>query len=64
MGFYGFEWFDTLTEQGKYILTRQKALIAISSIAKSSRKYATPKIATIYVTVYINVLGNILICIP
>ncbi|MBD2205933.1 transposase [Calothrix sp. FACHB-1219] len=21
MGFYGFEWFDTLTEQGKYVLT-------------------------------------------
>lgn len=27
MGFYGFEWFDTLTEQGKYILTRQKAKV-------------------------------------
>jgi Transposase DDE domain len=27
MGFYGFEWFDTLTEQGKYVLTRQKAKV-------------------------------------
>ncbi|MDF2389571.1 IS4 family transposase [Nostoc ellipsosporum NOK] len=27
MGFYGFEWFDTLTEQGKYILTRQKTKV-------------------------------------
>lgn len=24
MGFYGFEWFDALTEQRKYVLTRQK----------------------------------------
>lgn len=24
MGFYGFEWFDCLTEQGKFVLTRQK----------------------------------------
>lgn len=24
MGFYGFEWFDSLSEQGKYVLTRQK----------------------------------------
>ncbi len=27
MGFYGFEWFDRLTEQGKYVLTRQKAKV-------------------------------------
>ncbi|MEH2128608.1 IS4 family transposase [Nostoc sp.] len=27
MGFYGFEWFDTLTQQGKYVLTRQKAKV-------------------------------------
>lgn len=25
MGFYGFDWFDSLTEAGKYVLTRQKA---------------------------------------
>lgn len=24
MGFYGFEWFDSLTAAGKYVLTRQK----------------------------------------
>lgn len=27
MGFYGFEWFDTLTEARKYVLTRQKAKV-------------------------------------
>lgn len=27
MGFYGFEWFDSLTNAGKYILTRQKSKV-------------------------------------
>lgn len=27
MGFYGFEWFDAMTEAGKYVLTRQKAKV-------------------------------------
>lgn len=27
MGFYGFEWFDSLTNAGKYVLTRQKSKV-------------------------------------
>ncbi|MEH1977271.1 MAG: IS4 family transposase [Nostoc sp.] len=41
MGFYGFEWFDTLTEQGKYILTRQKAKVRyqVVRVLSSSSHY-------------------------
>ncbi|KAB8314918.1 IS4 family transposase [Tolypothrix campylonemoides VB511288] len=36
MGFYGFEWFDTLTEQGKYVLTRQKAKVRYQVVRRLS----------------------------
>jgi Transposase DDE domain len=41
MGFYGFEWFDTLTEQGKYVLTRQKAKVRyqVVRVLSSSSHY-------------------------
>ena len=32
MGFYGFEWFDALTEAGKYVLTRQKKNVKYKSL--------------------------------
>ncbi|MDZ7992054.1 MAG: transposase [Nostoc sp. EspVER01] len=45
MGFYGFEWFDTLTEQGKYVLTRQKAKVRYQVVrvlsSSSHYKYQT-----------------------
>lgn len=37
MGFYGFEWFDCLTEAGKYVLTRQKANVKYNVVRTLSR---------------------------
>lgn len=32
MGFYGFEWFDALTDAGKYVLTRQKSKVVYRTV--------------------------------
>lgn len=37
MGFYGFEWFDSLTEAGKYVLTRQKSNVKYNVVRTLSR---------------------------
>jgi Transposase DDE domain len=37
MGFFGFEWFDSLTEAGKYVLTRQKANVKYNVVRTLSR---------------------------
>ena len=47
MGFYGFEWFDSLTAAGKYVLTRQKNLVTyrvtrvlVSRLSLQRRNYS------------------------
>lgn len=40
MGFYGFKWFDALTEGGKYILTRQKKGVDYCVVRQISSNHA------------------------
>ena len=39
MGFYGFDWFDALTEAGKYVLTRQKKNVKYNLVRTLSKSY-------------------------